>query len=413
MPFVWISSYSGNIEDKTASILSGPGIVTTGFSSLLTGDLNKDGSPDIVIPDSGLDTYKDGVGVGPWLGSTPKLMLSNGSLLVGSSGQFSGISPSFLHSAAVGDVNGDNAPDLYMGSITTHITEKAPYLLINNGGGTFTWTQYLLPDLLTNPNSIPGNHPSSNVYITEGNQYTGSNLLDFDRDGDYDLFVFASDSTTFSYALKNDGHGSFRLLPPIKLPQGLYGSGSSTFITNPDSSITIKQGPGSISLASQTLDINGDSWPDLLIIQTHNDAEQGIYYRGGKIQILINNQGSSFSDETTSRGSPGFEASSNYDSYHGTLSLFDVNRDGFKDIFALRVMGGGYETHIFLNDGSGHFSRASVTGLPTDGILVPISDDLNQATRLALFKTKNRLEPWNGGTVGACTHTVQVYSRKN
>jgi hypothetical protein len=112
-------------------------------------------------------------------------------------------------------------------------------------------------------------------------------------------------------------------------------------------------------------DLNDDGYLDLVIVQTVVDPAASIYYRGGRIQILINQQGKGFQDETAQRGSPGFDTFNNYDSYHGTLTVFDINGDGAMDLIAVRTTLGRYENHIFLNDGNGSFTRAEVQGLPS------------------------------------------------
>ncbi|MBK7792909.1 MAG: VCBS repeat-containing protein [Betaproteobacteria bacterium] len=200
-------------------------------------------------------------------------------------------------------------------------------------------------------------------------RFTGSLFADVDRDGYPDLIVLPNPFTPTGLLFLNDRSGDFSRSPWIELPPGLYGSGWLVRVQNPDGTFVTpypqSPGPSSIHLDSKAVDVNGDGYPDLVILQTQRQGEPpgNVYYRGGRIQILINQGGRGFVDETAARGAPGFEAPTNYDAYHSTLRVTDVDGDGFPDIIATRARA-NYEQHVFLNDGTGRFTRASLPGCP-------------------------------------------------
>ncbi|MBK7080556.1 MAG: VCBS repeat-containing protein [Betaproteobacteria bacterium] len=85
--------------------------------------------------------------------------------------------------------------------------------------------------------------------------------------------------------------------------------------------------------------------------------------------------------------------------------MVDVNGDGFPDIVATRAIS-NYEQHVFLNDGTGRFTRASLPGLPQDGLHVVLSGGIGQPTRIANVQFRYR----NGEAKPTpCTLAVQTY----
>lgn len=406
---VWMGLPDGTMAEQTQQVFAGSVTAAYNFTQVRTADLNGDGFPDIFVADSGVDTYANGVPVGPYLGSTPKLALSANGKLTDRSAILSALPAAFLHTSALADINGDGAIDAYVGSISAG-PDKTPYLLINDGKGGFSRDQSRLPSSITVSGTAPLVSQPDGSKIGTGQQYTGSIFLDYNNDGAPDLVLLPNNSTSDGMVLPNDGTGHFNRRAPILLPPGLWGAGSTRYSTASNGTTTIAQQRGTVSLDAVATDLNGDGYSDLVILQTVVDPAAGIYYRGGKIQILINQRGQGFVDETASWGAPGFDAVANYDSYHGTLTVFDINGDGALDLIALRTVPGGYENHIFLNDGNGRFTRAEVSGLPSRGVIIPLSAIPNEPIRIGLFNpVSDRLVPTPGGAVGACTLTVQTY----
>jgi hypothetical protein len=404
---VWAGQADGSVLDATTTVFSGSPTRAYNFSQMLAADFNGDRVPDVIIADGGVDTYQNGVPVGPWLGATPGLSLSNSGRLVDASTQLAGLPRAFLHSAAVADIDGDGDLDVYQGGITT----ERPYLLVNDGQGHFTYDQSRLPDSVTvNGYGVwtpgPGGTLTGSAYT-----YTGSLFADVDRDGSPDLVLLANDGTLNSVVLLNDSHGNFRVRKPMQLPQGTFGGAQVVQTTSGGTTTFSTTGPASAQLKAAVIDLNGDAYPDLVIQEVNNDLNNGVYYRGSHLQLLVNQGGTGFVDESSARGAPGSTTSANYDSYIGNLYVFDVNADGAPDIIALRSFGGSYESHVYLNDGSGRFSRASVSGLPTQGVLVPLDSGTGKPRRIVNLQFPPAgLVSTPGGQVGTCRPTIQVYS---
>jgi hypothetical protein len=407
---MWIADADGSYAERATQLFNAAVPAGINMSQLRIADFNGDGIPDFVVPDSGTDTYVNGVPVGPWLGSTPKLALSNGNgQWIDASNRFASLPPTFSHTAAVADINGDGKPDIYIGSISGGSQAKLPYLLVNSGGGNFSYSQSLLPPEIVRDGYAPVTVVDANTKRSSGQQFTGSLFVDVNNDGAPDLVLMPNNSTETGFLLLNNGRGDFSTSTPIKMPPGLWGGGNFVQRTNPDGSISISATRGTVSLDVQAMHINGDGFLDLVVLQTVVDENPADYtqYRGGRIQVLINQGGRGFVDETELRGAPGFASNKNYDSYHGTLSVFDVNGDGFTDLIALRTSD-IFESHVFLNDGSGRFTRATaIDGLPLDRILIPVSGVSASTIRMVGIKVDN----YTNGPPYGCWLTVQTFEK--
>ena len=152
----------------------------------------------------------------------------------------------------------------------------------------------------------------------------------------------------YGFILINDGTGDFNEEEPILLPKGLEGTNNKV-----DDMVTG--------------DINGDGFPDVIIAS----GKYNPYYVDRDIQILINENGTKFNDETNTRIINLRDDNSGHP--EGAIYLIDFNDDGHLDIidFQQNVENGlakdtltpGTEfpyfhtgISIFVNDGEGYFT---------------------------------------------------------
>jgi len=143
----------------------------------------------------------------------------------------------FTHAAAVGDVNGDGVPDLYVGNICCGAPRE---VLVNDGSGHFS--------------QLPGALPQSMVdYRSSGERHTGSALVHVNGDGSPDL-VFAGEQVTPDALMLNDGHGHFTPL-------------ANAMPAKPFS-------PDAEGLAVTPMDLNGDSHEDVLLAPSQTRSRQ-------------------------------------------------------------------------------------------------------------------------------------------
>lgn len=105
----------------------------------LSADFNLDGFDDLFIADHGYDTW-------PFHGAPNLLMMSsnNGQLLQNQTATSLDTLSTYTHGAAIGDINGDGYPDLFLNTAqirnggSQFIADSDYRLWINNGNGTFS-----------------------------------------------------------------------------------------------------------------------------------------------------------------------------------------------------------------------------------------------------------------------------------
>lgn len=315
-------------------------------------DFNGDGRVDLAIFDYGVYVWEERVGYG----NPPELWQSShdGALSISEaladavraahaagSSVGKGISaPADLHvkSVTAGDIDGDTDFDLWVDSIGgKNVTS---HFMVNNGDGTFT------VDEARAPLALRYNSPDA-WYHVQGQ------LVDLDNDGDLDLSLGNNRHTedppkrnSFSIVLLNDATG--RYPERIELPRPAFNEG-----------YTLVRG--------QThFDVNDDGFQDLLLLHTRNPYGNPdiIPFTGRYIQVLVNDQGTSFVDETATRMGDQSGTTAKYDSdgfelYNdGAVSMHDVDRDGCADIVVSRSWGirtPGFPL-VHRNSGSGQFT---------------------------------------------------------
>ena len=277
---------------------------------------------------------------------------------------------------AVADVNADGLQDLYVCS-AGHLDEegRANLLYINNGDNTFT--------------------ESAKAYGLDDKGFsTMAAFLDYDRDGDLDLYVvtYANDTwdTSVIYPKVTDGKG--------KATDRLYrnnGNGSFTNVSR-EAGILI-EGYG---LGVAVCDINQDGWPDIYVSNDYIDDDF----------IYVNNGNGTFTESAakylnhTSHFAMGNDvADINNDAYPDIMvvdmqpednerqKLFSVtkNYDKFMMTLKMNYLPTYMRNTLQLNNGDGTFSEiGQLAGVHhTDWSWAPLLADLDNDGYKDLFIT--------------------------
>jgi hypothetical protein len=317
----------GGLRNGTADLFGHTPMKVIGGGRTLIADFNSDGRSDIFQLDFGNDAV-------PFPGGTNSLYLSSTT-----SGQLLDVSgvlpqrPDLNHGGSTGDINGDGHIDILVNTL-----DEGNLLLINDGTGRFVEDSSLLAQ--------NGARETS----------TFSGIVDVNGDFAPDLILGTWNGnlhSTSSKILLNDGKGTFTPAKSIVLPS----SGV----------------PSEIVLDVDTLDLNGDLFPDLMLSIT-NGGDADTFYRLDYIQLLVNDGTGNFRDETAVRlpqdrvsGSPG---------WYMSLTPVDLNNDGFSDILA-ESAGNDVTSKVYLNRGDGTFNldwesrageRAQAADMDGDGM---------------------------------------------
>ncbi len=259
-PVFLLNHGDGRFTDATQQLFSGPAPTEEGNpDQILSADFNRDGRADIFIVDGGYHTpteFKSG--------KQQRLILStaDGHLVDASANLPEELT--FARSAAVGDVNGDGAPDIFENNLTCcSLGHVGSQVLLNDGSGHFS----------VEPDGI-----LSRVRDQYGNDHSYSCLLaDVNGDGSFDLVLGGTEVVDSSQVLLNDGHGRFTFFERLPPTIGPAGDGIVT---------TMK-----------AADVNGDGSPDLVFGETLAHPS----WAGTSVQVLINDGHGHFADETATR----------------------------------------------------------------------------------------------------------------
>lgn len=244
--------------------------------------------PVIAVGDVNNNGFTD-VFVGGAEGNPGKLyfQVSTGKFLESQGLDLSEDSKSADSDALFFDANGDGWLDLYLVSGGYHdfdsdSPELQDRLYLNEGGGKFRKSSTALPDMAVSGSVVKA--------------------IDFDKDGDLDLFVGGRvvpgqyPKTPDSYLLVNDGQGIFKNQTAEIFP-GLKNMGMVT--------------------DAQVLDLNGDGWEDLLVVGDWMP-----------ITVFINQQGKGFENRTKDFFDQPLSG------MWSTLQAADFDRDGDLDLIA-------------------------------------------------------------------------------
>lgn len=236
--------------------------------------------------------------------------------------------PGFAMGGAVGDVNNDGWPDIYVTCLHGNVLYR------NNGDGTFT-------------------DVTAKAGLADGRFSTGAAFGDYDGDGFVDLFV----ANYVDFDLQHPpvfGSGitcKYKGLDVQCGPRGLKGAGDSLFHNNGDGTFTdvsksagVDDLTGNYGLGAVWTDFNNSGRPDIYVA---NDSTPNFLYRNdgkGKFTEIGLESGTALNEDGLEQASMGISVG---DYLHtGRPSLYITN---FSD---------DYDT-LYRNDGNWEFQDVS------------------------------------------------------
>lgn len=360
----------------TSFTLPAPATAPIHAREMVVADFNGDGVDDFFSANHGCDKP-------PFPGELANLYLSSGSAYVDKSSTLPPL-VGFIHSVAVGDLRkvgkldilvgvlgmttNAGLPAQYMGA-NTRGTDVGPYLLRGDGAGNFTYDNTSLPDrVAAYPFPVDGTTPG---------RFTSSLLVDLDGDGYPDLVLGGEENSMSGGSVYlNDQAGGFKTTEH-PLPVGLFGA--SNTIT--------------VDVLATELDGNGKL--DLLLSQTPSAP---MFYDGGKVQVLTNQGGGVFLDETD-KYLPNQKRNKAWAQF---LHLVDLDDDGNKDLLLQIEFPDGADVIGYRSGASGIFAELPRTALPPAVVsLVPLR-----------FPGRNVLASVKTNPAGTHQLDVQIWERR-
>jgi hypothetical protein len=243
----------------------------------------------------------------------------------------------FAMGGAVGDINNDGWPDLYLTCLGGNVLYR------NNGDGTFT-------------------DVTAKAGVADGRWSTGAAFGDYDGDGLADLMVVNYVDFHLN-DLPGFGSASFCKYKGIDVqcgPRGLRGAGDSLFHNNGDGTFTdvsksagVSDPEGYYGMGVEWADFNNTGRPDLYIT---NDSTPKYLYKNlgnGKFEDIGLQSGTAVSEDGSEQASMG-------------IALGDYNHTGRPSIFVTNFT--DENVLLYRNDGDWNFkedSFASGVALPS------------------------------------------------
>jgi hypothetical protein len=277
------------VTDDSTNALLDPYIFNGGGVGI--GDLNNDGLLDIVL--TGTMT-------------NPKIYLNTGDFVFEEVSESAGfVTDKRIHGVTLIDINSDELLDIYLsasGPVWSDEDDRRNLLFINNGEGTFT-------------------ERAAAWGIDDPGFTTQSAFLDYDQDGDLDLFLLNNSPEEFSRSetgLRPMG-GQDETLNPAGNDKFYRNNGDGTFSNISDEAGMLNKLGYGLGVAVE--DLNHDGWPDLYVSNdmTPNDV------------LYINNGDGTFTDRAgdwlrhTSHSGMG-------------LDIADYTNNGWADILQTDMM---------------------------------------------------------------------------
>ena len=288
---------------------------------ILYADFDANGLIDFFVADHGYDAV-------PFPGYSNSLMMQFEDGWVDASDRLPADEHGFTHNAALGDVDGDGDPDLFVFNNGSPPEGNMKYWLINDGAANFAVDTSFMPDSFPASGEVEAKWDS---WLTD--------LADFDADGFLDLLVGGQTGPR--------ANGGSRI----------YWGGADGFS---DGRVTLLSLEGPMTalnadavqvISNLSEDVNGDGHLDLVL---------GGYdgsFRSRFTQLWMNTGSREFLDQTNPRLGP--LATQPSSAWHQEFSWFDFNGDGYFDIVPYLKGRGEAEVIAWLGDGAGYFHALS------------------------------------------------------
>ncbi|MCA8926067.1 MAG: VCBS repeat-containing protein [Planctomycetes bacterium] len=259
-------------------------------------------------------------------------------------GEFPAVNDALVYKIAIGDVDGDNDPDVVLARAGQNTTSQgADLLLLNDGTGTLV-------------DAPAGALPA----LTEDS--LGVALFDLDKDGDLDLYLanFGIEDRVYL----NDGAGVFTDASALVLPAGVTVGGATAVTAG---------------------DVNGDGFMDVVV------ANEGLSVGGnppaGEANLLLLNDGAGRLQDASVLLPADADAS--FD-----VVLVDVNGDNALDLFVANLRA---VQRLYLNSGNGVFTDAtanlSATNTGGDSFSMTVGD-FNADRAVDVLFVRRQATPW-------------------
>ncbi len=262
-------------------------------SGIGVGDFNQDGLEDLFFSGNQVPH---------------KLFLNKGNLLFDDITSSAGVSGNgtWATGVTIADVNGDGLPDIYV----CH-------------SGKYSDSVQLRNELFINQ-GIKNGQPVFKEQAVEfgldaaGTQSTHAAFLDYDLDGDLDMFLLNHSNHTYNPFLNTR---KTRATPNMAFGNRLFRNmGNNRF-----EDVTLKSGiinhALNFGLSVTVSDLNGDGWPDLYTTSDYTEKDC----------LYINKRNGTFSEQVEN-------SMGHISKYSMGADIADINNDGWTDIFTLDML---------------------------------------------------------------------------